>query len=169
MDFHDDGLPVAHDDLPPVTIDRSLVLTRPVTIKACGYWMRLRGERAMPMRKDVVPRDMREFIAHVGLVDVLPRADGAFDYAIRLAGEKIMQVYGPITGRPVSEFLEPRIAARWVRVWDEVRSHALPLAVSGRVAHGGKRYLKYELFTAPLGQDHSVTHIFGVLDFWPVA
>jgi len=169
MESQGDGLLLAHDDLPPVTIDRSLALTRPATIKARDYWMGLRGTRAMPMRTEIAPRGMRDFLAYVGLVEVLPRAEGGFDYAIRLAGDKIMQLYGQIARRPITEFLEPRIAARWVRVWDEVRSQAAPLAVSGRIAHGGMHYLKYELFTAPLGQDAAVTHVFGVLDVWPVA
>ena len=164
----DDGLPSVPDDLPPVFVDRSLALTRTPTIKGRDYWNRLRGERPMPTRAEIVPRDMRVFLPQVGLVEAVPGADGVVDYTMRVAGGKVEEIFGPLTGQPISKSLPPETVSRWRLVFDEIRKGGVPLAVSGRVAYANLRHLKYELFAAPLGEEGNVVAIFGVLDIWPV-
>lgn len=165
----DDGLlPSVSDDLPPVFVDRSLAMTRTATIKGRDYWNKLRGARPMPMRADVVPRDMREFLSHVGLVEIVSGANGAVDYTMRVAGGKIEEIFGSLTGQLIAKTLPQDTAARWRLVFEEIRKGGVPLAVSGRVAYANLRHLKYELFAAPLGEDGTVSAILGVLDIWPV-
>lgn len=164
----DDGLPHVSDDLPPVFVDRSLALTRFATIKGRDYWKNLCGSRTMPARGDIAPRDMREFLSHVGLVEVILSANGTVDYTMRVAGGKIEEIFGPLTGQPLSQTLPDETVSRWRLVFDEVRKSCVPLAVSGRVAYANLRHLKYELFVAPLGEDGNVGAIFGALDIWPV-
>ena len=162
--------PLAHDNLPPVTIDRTLAATPRPVIKARDYWLALRGEREMPAREEILPRDMRDFLAHVGLVEAMQLPDGSEDYAMRLMGGRIEEVFGAISKKPICEVLPPAIAARWRAVFDEVRNHRQPLVLTGRVAHENLRHLKYELFAAPLGEgaNDDVPMIFGVLDLWAV-
>lgn len=164
----DDGLSSPPDDLPPVLVDRSLSLTRAATIKGRDYWLGLRHGRAMPSRSDIVPRDMRDFLAHVGLIERVSLPDGAEDYAVRLAGGRIEDVYGPLSGRPIGATLPSETAARWRLVLNEVSRSRAPLAVSGRMAYANLRHLKYELFIAPLGEGDTATMLFGALDVWPV-
>lgn len=164
----DDGLPSFSDDLPPVFVDRSLNLMRAATIKGRDYWNSLRGTRPMPSRADVSPRDMREFLSHVGLVEVVAGTDGAVDYTMRIAGGKIEEIFGSLTGQPIAKSLPPETASRWRLVFDEIRKGGVPLAVTGRVAYANLRHLKYELFVAPLGEDGEVGMILGILDIWPV-
>ncbi|HSM95979.1 MAG TPA: PAS domain-containing protein [Rhizomicrobium sp.] len=164
----DEGLPHVSDDLPPVFVDRTLALTRSATIKGRDYWKNLRGNRAMPTRGDIAPRDMREFLSHVGLVEVVTGANGTVDYTMRVAGGKIEEIFGPLSGQPISRSLPPETVSRWGLVFDEIRKVGVPLAVSGRVAYANLRHLKYELFAAPLGEEGKVGAILGVLDIWPV-
>jgi hypothetical protein len=161
----DDGLLSFTDDLPPVFVDRSLALTRSPTMKGRDYWLRLRGERAMPSRADISPRDMREFLPYVGLVEV---AEGGHDYVMRIAGGKIEEIFGSISGQSIFKTLPRETAERWRLVFDQIRNEKAPLTVSGRVAYDNLRHLKYELFVAPLGEEGVAGMIFGVLDTWPV-
>jgi hypothetical protein len=159
---------LSHEDMPPVLVDRTLALTRPPIIKARDYWMTLRGARAMPGRAEIVPRDLREILPHIGLVEMVPLPDGGEDYAMRLVGGKVEEVFGPLTGQPICTALPAETAARWRLVFDEVRASGKPLAVTGRVGFDNQRHLKYELFIAPLGEDGAVRMMFGALDIWPV-
>ena len=163
----DDGLRSFSDDLPPVHIDRSLNVTRASTIKGRDYWLALRGNRCMPARADVLPRDMREFLPCVGLIE-LALGEGERDYVVRLAGGKIEEVFGSLTGRPIRDTLPPEIAARWRVVFDEVYRSKAPLVATSRVSFNNLRHLKQELFIAPLGEDGTVQMLLGVLDIWPV-
>jgi hypothetical protein len=157
------------NDMPPMVIDGSLTLVRPATIKARTYWDNIRGERSMPTRQDISPRDMREFLAHVALFEIHELADGTIDYRIRLAGSVVEEVFGPIGGKSIRETLPPDIAQRWRTFLDTVRKSAEPLRVTSRVAFQNKSWLASELFLAPLGQHGEVTMLFGAADMWPVA
>ena len=165
----DDGLASFLDDMPPVHIDRSLNhLTRVPTMKGRDYWLALRGGRPMPARADISPRDMREFLPYVGLIELASMPEGGEDYAVRLAGGKIEEVFGSRGGQPIGKTLPPETAARWRLVFDEVRRTRAPLVATSRVAFNNMRHLKQELFIAPLGEDEQVQMLFGVLDIWPV-
>lgn len=122
----------------------------------------------MPTRGEIIPRDMREFLAHVGLIERAALPDGGEDYSVRLAGGRIEEVFGTLSGQPIGATLPPETALRWRLVFNEVSRSLAPLAVSGRVAHANLRHLKYELFVGPLGEGGVVTMLFGTMDIWPV-
>jgi hypothetical protein len=109
------------NDMRPVIVDGSLALVRSATIRARGYWDKVRGERAMPTRQDINPRGMREFLAHVTLVEIQETAGGTIDYQIRLAGSVIEEVFGAISGKPISETLPPETVRRWRGFMETVR------------------------------------------------
>ena len=149
-----DGEPsFLRESLPPVFVDRALALTRPPIVKARDYWLSLCGGRVMPARAEISPRDLVEILPHIGLVEMVPLQDGSEDYAMRLMGGKIEEVFGRLTGQPICTALPAETAARWRLVFDEVRGSHKPLAVTGRVGYDNLRHLKYELFIAPLGED----------------
>ncbi|HEY7978287.1 MAG TPA: PAS domain-containing protein [Rhizomicrobium sp.] len=154
--------------MPPVHIDRALNLTRASTIRGRDYWLALRGDRPMPARADISPRGMREFLPYVGLIELTALPEGGEDYSVRLAGGKIEELFGSLTGQSIRDTLPPEIAARWRLVCEEVRRSRMPLAATGRVAFNNQRHLKQEVFIAPLGENGTVQMLFGVLDIWPV-
>ncbi len=124
----------------------------------------------MPTRQNINPRGMREFLAHVTLVEIQETAGGTIDYQIRLAGSVIEEVFGAISGKPISETLPPETVRRWRGFMETVRESAEPLRVASRVAFQNKTWLASELFVAPLGQNGKATMLFvAAEDMWPVA
>jgi len=164
----DDGFVSLSDEMPPVHIDRTLNLTRAATIKGRDYWLALRGDRQMPARAEISPRDMREFLPYVGLIEHAPLPEGGEDYFVRLVGGKVEEIFGPMTGQFITKTLPPEIADRWRLILDEVRRSKAPLVATSRVAYNNLRHLKQEVFIAPLGENGTVQVLFGVLDIWPV-
>lgn len=66
-----------------------------------GYWQEKTAGRLMPSRADIDPSDLRRFLPHITLVDVV---DGPPRYVYRLVGTSEVELrgYDP-TGKPVSE------------------------------------------------------------------
>jgi hypothetical protein len=152
---------------PTVEFDKTVSLMREMTAKAYEYWKAARGDRAMPARKDIKPQDMREFVRHIGLVEVRRAADGHAIYFIRLAGAKIESVFGAITGKSLGEFLPVQLEARWRLVFDAALEHPVPVRIASRVLFGGKTYLACEVLLAPLGEGGEVSMLFAAVDVWP--
>ena len=152
---------------PPIEIDHKVALKREMNVKAFEYWKRVKGDRLMPSRKDISPQGMREFVRHIGLVEIRPGAHGEQTYFIRLAGAKIESVYGSITGKYLNEFLPPQIEARWRTLFSTPQGTKAPVRFAGRVAFGGRDYLANELLVAPLGEGDEVSMIFVSVDIWP--
>jgi len=148
--------------LPPIKIDRGLAFTRPMTAKALEYWQSVRGSRAMPSRKDISPQSMRTLVKHVALVEIRRGDGGNTDYFIRIAGGKIEDVFGSITGHRLPDFLPPKIEERWRFIFDTELEAAAPLRMTSRVAFASKTWLKVELFLAPLGESGEIPML------WPI-
>lgn len=156
------------DDMPPVHIDRALNVTRPPLVKGRDYWLSLRGDRLMPARGDVSPRDMRTFLSHVGLIEFSALPEGGEDYFVRLIGGKVEEVFGPLTGQFIGKALPVESANRFRLFLNEVRKSGSPLVASGRLAFNNLRHLKQEMFVAPLGEGGDVRVLFAVMDIWSV-
>jgi hypothetical protein len=163
----EDGGKRPDSPLPPFVIDRSLSFTRPATIKALEYWRSRKGDRVMPSRADISPAALRGVLPQIALVDVPGAGDPPTAYVIRLAGDAIIQVYGPLTGKPIDQILPPAILERWIACFDAARTGAAPIRVASRVAYQGKSWLQGEVLLAPLGQDDRVTMLFAAMDIWP--
>src|SRR5579863_2932455 len=66
-----------------------------------AYWQGKRGERALPMRKDIDPLEMWQHIGRLNLIECLP---GLADFRYRLIGTTITAAYGrDSTGKTVRE------------------------------------------------------------------
>ncbi|HEX3675602.1 MAG TPA: PAS domain-containing protein [Rhizomicrobium sp.] len=152
---------------PPIVIDRTVALTREMTAKAYAYWKSVRGARAMPARKDMTLPGMREFLRHIAFVELRPMADGRTAFFVRLAGDKIENVFGSITGKTLNEFLPTALEARWRLVFEAALEARAPVRIASRVVFGGKEYLASEVLMAPLGDGERVTMLFAALDVWP--
>ncbi len=152
---------------PPVSFDLPASLTREPVMKGYRYWQAARGERDMPARKDMSPQGMRDFVSHVGLVEVRRDEDGRYDFFIRLAGAKIENVFGSITGKALGQFLPADVEARWRSVFEVALQAKVPVSTTSRVVFGGKGYLVSETLIAPLGDGGEVTLLFAAIDTWP--
>src|SRR5690349_4231620 len=89
--------------------DWSLKLRRKETNLAYEYWQSRRpSRRTMPARADLKPSGMKAFMANVGLVDIR-MGPNRRDYFIRLSGSKWEEVFGPMKGKQIEDFLPPKI------------------------------------------------------------
>jgi hypothetical protein len=161
------GATNALSELHPFVIDRTAAVTRPSTIKALEYWRARKGARAMPSRADISPAALRAVLPQIGLVDLPGPNDRPTAYTVRLAGDAIQQVFGPLTGKPIDEFLPQDTLARWVTCFDAARTEAAPVRINSRVAYQNKTWLQAEVLLAPLGQDGHILMLFAAVDIWP--
>ena len=153
----------------PITCDWELGFTQPATGKALVYWRELCAGRTMPIRRELSPSAMREFLDHVNLVDVLPRREGGFDFMISLQGAQSCGVFGHMAGQTLSEILPPHFEKRWSDSFELPRSAAAPVRLATRASTFGKKWLACEALLAPLGDGRdSVTTIFWVFAFWRI-
>jgi hypothetical protein len=108
------------NDLAPLRPD----LTDPRLAALYAYWDGKRAGRAMPVRGDIDPLEMRPWLGNLLLIDALP--DGRFVY--RLYGTRFVDSFGlDMTGRSVDEL--PADQRDRVRSdYEAVRSTAQPRA-----------------------------------------
>jgi hypothetical protein len=155
-------------DLPAIQIDRDLRFIHPAIQQAHAYWQTLRGDQSMPSRDAIDPVEMREFLPYVGLVEAAAGSGGRMNYAIRLAGSHVEEVLTQISGRSLSQFLEPDIEERWRYVFDLALAEAAPVRLAGRVAFQRRTWLDSETLLAPLAdRQHGTTMLFGAFAAWP--
>ena len=153
---------IVEQSLPPIGLDASLAFEHPKTVAALAYWRSKLDGRRMPSRADVDPRQMRGFMPNIALVELRHAPDGSRDYFIRLAGTAIDQVFGPLAGHLIGEFLPPEIELRWRRMLDAARDAGAPIRTIGRVAFQAKHWLECETLIAPLGFDGRMVSMFFV-------
>lgn len=121
------------------------------------HWDGLRGARAIPARRDVMPEDVSFMLGHVMLIEVHRAAPPKrpLSFRFRLVGTRIEETGHPgLQGRWAHE-LSPTVYRRLVL-------HGYTLAVSEtapnfyRIAldHAGQK-LRYERVILPLGDDGS--------------
>jgi hypothetical protein len=126
-----------------------------------AYWHEIRGERAMPARRDLDPLDIPKLLANVFLVDVL--ADGDFRY--RLVGDHIVERAGAnFTGLKVSEVADEGSQPELRKLYAEVVAACEP---QYRQLPYRMRYTRlrshYEVIVAPFSADGvRVDMLFGI-------
>ncbi|MFC3228825.1 PAS domain-containing protein [Marinibaculum pumilum] len=140
----------------------------PRLVRAFDYWDRIRGDRRMPSRRDIQPKDIKALLPHVFLVDVLrhpPR------FRIRLAGTEVNNRFGTdLTGRFLDELdlgsRQQAILAAYAATVDAGE----PSLDSEEYLRRDGRPLRYRRLLCPLSSDgRTVDMLFGVLAGLPSA
>lgn len=68
-----------------------------------GYWQKKNKNGCLPGRKDIDPVDMRQFLAHTALIDIVGDATSP-KFRFRLVGTHIVDVHGSeLTGQFIDE------------------------------------------------------------------
>ncbi|HEY2445211.1 MAG TPA: PAS domain-containing protein [Rhizomicrobium sp.] len=151
--------------LAPITVDWELGFQEPSTIRALAYWRSLCNGHAMPSRRDLSPRDMRGFLSHVNLVDVVPGTGNVIDYIVSLQGTHARDVFGHLAGRRLREMFPATLEQRWRNSFDLPRVAAAPVRLLTRASTVGKDWLVCEALLAPLGDRSGAVHAL----FWALA
>lgn len=148
-------------------MDWGLEFVHPAPRLGLAYWQSRRDGRAMPLRSDLSPSAMREFLLHVALVDAHVSPGGDCRYFVRLAGMRIEQVFGSVGGRYFGDFLTPELHRRWLAAYDAVRKQRRPLRIRATVNFEKKTWLACEALIAPLGDETKpVAAFFVVFAAW---
>ena len=136
-------------------------LAQPVLRPVLDYWEGKRSGRKLPRRSDIDPLELKAYLSHLFLVDVLPGAE----FRYRLIGSAITERYGRnSTGRTVREIYAgaPLIAEWLTDMMSAVTRSARPVLASGPLAAIGKEHVVSESLHLPLADEAgSVTQIFG--------
>jgi hypothetical protein len=129
-------------------------LVNPVLVFLQNYWDQKRGARSTPSRADIKPAEMKQCLAWVVLVDVLPDFT---DFRYRTIGTRVSGYFAPdSTGKLVSEAFQPNGEAA-------VNAMLAPYRKASRdkvVVHAwgaadwlGKAFLDFESLYLPLSDD----------------
>ncbi len=131
------------------------------------YW-RGKAGAGLPRRRDIDPMEIAALLPAVFLIDVLPDADGTpADFRFSLIGQEVLDRYGPLRGRTLSEQMS---GAELHRTLEEHRlcvTARLPVYVvnSERTAADGDGLL-YQRLLLPLADDSdAVTSLAGIMVF----
>jgi len=156
----------AQAELTPVFYDWSLAFEHEATRKGLAYWREQCGAQALPSFKDIRPRGMKDFIANVSLIESRIRGDGAFEYSVRLTGERVRERYGAVARRKLREFLPAEMERRWRHAIDLVRTAQSPLRVHGRMSYADSIWLYQETLLAPLRDASDQIAMFLLVTAW---
>lgn len=116
-----------------------------------AYWISKKGERLAPARADIDPAEMKAFLPHVFLLDVVgtpPR------FRFRLVGTEVTSRYGEeLTGRFLDEVDLDDVGVDILGEYQRAIREAGP--VLGRWAYEKRsgQYLNYERLILPLSSD----------------
>jgi hypothetical protein len=136
-------------------------ITQPILRPVLQYWEQKRGGRKLPGRGDIDPEELKPYLRHLFLIEVL--GGGTFRY--RLVGTEITERYGRnSTGKTVREIYAglPAIADWLTGMMLAVTERKRPVLAIGTLKMVGKEHIFSESLHLPLSDDgDSVTMIFG--------
>jgi hypothetical protein len=115
-------------------------------------WRAKAGNRAMPKRSEMTPRDLKDFLRNIGIFERI--GENPSSYLIRLIGTGLTQITGHVTGRTFEESVPPDFLPRYTESCDLVVDGGQPLRFVGRVHLNGHEYLDAEHLYVPLSNDN---------------
>jgi hypothetical protein len=136
-------------------------ISHPQIREFAAYWRRKRGDRRAPSRSDIDPFELRAYLPHIFILDVVP-PDGRLK--IRLVGTEMARaVGGDHTGRFVDEVTPPDHYPELHREIDDVVRHFVLRYKISDMAWKGRPFARYHRLMTPLSNDQStVNMVFGI-------
>ncbi len=142
-------------------------LTQPVLKAVLDYWEKKRAGRRLPSRADIDPQDLKPYLRHLFLIEVL----GGAEFRDRLVGSEITERYGRnSTGKTVTQIYSGMPALRdWLTgMLLEVTRTARPVLACGPLAAINKNHILSDSLHLPLADDgETATMIFGATCYSP--
>lgn len=143
-------------------LDPALNAVDPKIKKAIAYWLMKRGDRLAPTRADINPREIKDFLPHFQLLELV---DGGPAYRPRLMGTAIVEAMKEdITGRLFDETTPRPAAQRALRAVRWVIENKAPLRTfAPRTAVEGQEFLSHESVFLPLSTDGKTIDLLAVV------
>ena len=134
----------------------------PVLGSVLAFWVRKRGARSMPSKRDMDPTEIPpKHLPNLQIIDVL---DGGKSFRFRLVGTALVQAYGKdYTGKLTDELLDPEITRAMHEMYETVCSTKVPLFARHKYQTSTNIDLVTKRIYMPLSDDGvEVHHILGV-------
>lgn len=112
-------------------------------------WRRKGGEEKKISRADVSPVEMKKYLEHVVLMDVVHET-GGWRLVVRLIGGHVANFYGEITGKDIREMENSKAIERIYYVSGQVMEHGLPLMTVSPAFSPDRLYMEAIAIYLPL-------------------
>jgi len=146
--------------------DPSLAFSDPFYAGLLNLWRGKAGDRAMPRRSEMSPRDLKDVLRHLIVLERVERAPS--HYRARLIGTGLTAMAGDHTGKMLEEVVPAQHVPRWVECCDLILDGGQPMRFLGRVHLEGKEYLDAENLFVPLANDsNEPTFAMGLCRYTP--
>ena len=146
--------------------DPSLTFSEPSYERLLDLWRSRTGERAMPKRSEITPRDLKDVLRHLIILERVERSPSR--YRVRLLGTSLTTMAGDRTGKLLEEVIPADHLPRWVVCADLILDGGMPMRFLGRVHLQGKEYLNAENLFVPLSNDNAEpTFVMGLCRYTP--
>jgi hypothetical protein len=146
--------------------DPTLSFSDPSYDQLLELWRSKAGERKMPVRSDMTPRDLKTLLRNILVLERVSL--GPSRYKFRLVGTGLHNMAGELTGKMVDEVVAPEHLPRWVDCAELILDGGQPMRFLGRVHLEGKEYLNAENLYVPLANDAGEpTFIMGFCRYTP--
>jgi hypothetical protein len=132
--------------------DPTLAFTDTYYTNLLAIWRAKAGNRVMPLRSEMTPRDLKDFLRHIVLVQ-REEIGGAAHYRWRLIGTSVTQVVGHHTGKLFEDSVPPEHLSRWTQCCNMILESQQPWRFLGHVHIHDRDYLKAEHLYLPLADD----------------
>ena len=144
--------PLPADIFPADTVEDATLRT------TLEYWRRLKGDRRMPMRAQIVPKDLRHCLRYIHIYDVV---DDGIDFRARLVGTGVFPgLDDDQTGKLVSKHPDPGIQLRFGTILRHVFTFGEPArSISRRITGSLMNDMNTEGLWLPLGEGDRVQHV----------
>ena len=118
------------------------------------YWRVQRGAASMPRRRDIAPADMKAYLPHILLADVVR---GGEDFRYRVVGSQLQRYFsGNPTGMLMSDALMvfgTDAVSRTIQVYRTVIERKAPLRIRGAGSIYSQNAKMFDALLAPLSDD----------------
>jgi len=111
-------------------------------------WRAKAGERPMPQRSAITPRDLKDVLRNIVLIERIERNPSRC--RVRLVGTGLTGMLGDGTGKMIDEIVPPQLLPRWIACCDLVLDGGQPMRFMGRVHLQGREHLDAENLLVPL-------------------
>jgi hypothetical protein len=129
-------------------------------------WRAKSGDRPMPQRSAITPRDLKDVLRNVILVERIERNPSRC--RLRLVGTGLTDIMGDRTGMMIDEIVPPEHLPRWIACCDLVLDGGQPMRFLGRVHLQGHEHLDAENLLVPLADNNDEpTFVMGLCRYTP--
>jgi hypothetical protein len=146
--------------------DPTLSFTETAHRQLLSVWRAKAGQRKMPMRSEITPRDLKDYLKNIILGQ--REETNPSRYRCRLIGTGLTSILGEHTGQRFEDSIPPELLPRWIEVCDMILESETPWRFLGRVHINGHEYLNAEHLYMPLAdQDGTASFVMGYCRYTP--